>query len=365
VLIYIITFVISLLFFFIGDRLYRDYRWLFYLIAITPPAILAGCRDLSVGTDTSLYQYPTFLTCVHSHTLERAFNYTIQGLESLYIMLAYFISCFTSNHNVFFFVTHLVILSSLLFAFYRSRVEVATAFSLFYPMFFAETLNVARQCLAMPFCLLSLAEFRRKKYLGCFSYFLIAFGFHHSSWFFLLVLFLYHMCKNHYRRMKQKSMVIILVSVVSLAVVLFNVILTSLVGIGIADVKYLERYGNADMYGSGAPVSLFAMNTFNLMIWLIFFYNRRKSPFVVFSFYVMLISLLLCFTGYISTFAIRLAFYFMIVSIVSISFLMVRSIFIFRIIIYTFYMFYWFMIVVVADLGETYPYQSKIIDSIF
>ena len=53
----------------------------------------------------------------------------------------------------------------------------------------------------------------------------------------------------------------------------------------------------------------------------------------------------------------------MMVSIISMTFVMKKNNVLFSMIVYSFYIFYWFMVVVVANLGQTYPYSSNLLDS--
>ena len=236
--------------------------------------------------------------------------------------------------------------------------------TLFYFMFFAESLNAARQFLAIPFCLLSLVELRRNNILSCVLFMFVAYGFHHSSLFFLIIFLLYYLCVHHYNLMKRRSTLVVVIITIVTSIIFFSQIMISLVGLGLADIKYLSRYASGEMYGTNMPMSLFAINGFNFMMLIWAMGKVRKNRFIVFSLYVMLLGLLFCFTGLISTFTVRLCFYFMAVSLICLAYLIKKSSYIFSIVVYSFYVFYWFMVVVFANLGNTYPYKSKILSSI-
>lgn len=332
-------------------------------MAILPPAIVAGCRDLTIGTDTWTYPYPTFLICKNSQTIGRAFQYVIVGMEELYVVLAFISAHLIPSHYFFFFISHLVILGTLLYAFNRARVNPAVAFTLFYLMFYASSLNVARQFLAMPFCLLSLIEFIRRNYIRSSLAMCLAFGFHHSSLLFLTILLLYYLCSRHLQFMRKRSTIAMMVIMIVASMYMFNEILSSIVGIGLADIKYLERYGSGDLYGTNVPISLFSITIFNIIMFMFVSRKIRWRSFYVFSIYVLLISFLSCFLGLISSYAVRIGVYYMMVSIISMTFVMKKNNVLFSMIVYSFYIFYWFMVVVVANLGQTYPYSSNLLDS--
>ena len=113
---YLTAFALSILCFFCAERLSDRYKCVFYVFAIFPPAIIAGCRDIAIGTDTSAYPYSTFLTCCHSHHVMRAFRYVNEDLESLYVILAYISSVFVSKFNSFLFVCHVIILGTMAYS---------------------------------------------------------------------------------------------------------------------------------------------------------------------------------------------------------------------------------------------------------
>lgn len=332
-------------------------------MAILPPAIIAGCRDMSMGTDTASYPYSTYLTCSHSHTIHRAFQYVDMDLESLYVVVAYISSKIYSDFSFFLFTSHFLLLSSLSFAFYRSKIEIWEGMMLFYLLFYAVSLNAARQFIAIPFCALSLIEYAKGNKINCFIAMIIAYGFHHSSLFFIVILLLYYMCRHHANLMYNKTTMLSIMIVVMGVIFLFNKLLLSIVGLGLTDMKYLNRYGGDAVYGTNVPISLFAFNIFTFLMLLLMTRNKGKSN-NLFFLYNAALGIFFCFTGLISTFTVRLCFYCMIISIVGTVHLLKKNSKLHTLTVFGFYLFYWFMTVVMANLEDTYPYKSIILSTI-
>ena len=202
-MIYLVSFVISTLLLFYSQRLKGNTKTILEIIAIIPLVIIAGLRDVQIGTDTHLYPLPTLQTCKSSASLSSAIN-TVSELEAGYVALAYFAAKMGGTFNLFLTLTHAVMLGVLLIAFKRLKVNLALAFISFYLIYFNTTLNAARQSLAISFCIWCFVEFVKKKYLLALFAFACAFSFHLTSIFFISILGLYLLCDSEFRMMKKK-----------------------------------------------------------------------------------------------------------------------------------------------------------------
>lgn len=187
---YILTYIIVLLLFHQYDKS-RGGKKVFLYAGVVVLAILAGCRDSTIGTDTDGYVqlsfeeavrykndfvgYYTFLVLAHS------------GFEPLYILLNFIVAQFTDCINVYLFVAHILIVGVMVQAIKRTGINATWPMFIFLMAFMANTLNVARQSLAMAFCYFAFAQLitgSRMKWVLLTN--LIALGFHHSAFFFLV-----------------------------------------------------------------------------------------------------------------------------------------------------------------------------------
>ena len=164
--------------------------------------------------------------------------------------------------------------------------------------------------------------------------------------------------------MSKKQIMWLLTLIVAVGLTLFVELLQLAIDLGLAKTEYMERYGESDKYGSGAPLSLFALTIFNYVMFMRLVNHVKTTPFLLFSKYVTMISVLLCFAGFVSTFATRIDHYFIMTSIVCIVYALQLRKYRYKWAFIGFYTFYWLMVVVVANLGDTYPYQSKILESL-
>lgn len=357
---YLVTFAISVLLFFLGNE-FKPIRNIFYIIALLPPVFLAGLRDVSIGFDTSAYPFDCFSYALHCNNLWQMLAYDLD-IEGQYKILAYVSAQIAPIFNVHLLITHAVILVSFLYAFKKSNVNVAIAFFFIFMIFYVSSLNIARQFLAMPFCLIALAEYRNRKYVATALCMLIAIGFHHSALLYILILLLYYLSIHYKQQMNTYKIQLLVTFVIVFCIVFFVEILQLFISMGLADVKYQERYGSDDVYGASVPISMLALTVFNYSMFSFFVPERaRKKTFGVFAQYILLLAFLFCFSGLISTHATRLAIYFTVTSIICMVWAIRRSNILFFISTSAFYVFYWFMAVVVANLGAAYPYKSAIL----
>lgn len=361
---YLVTFAISLLSLYLATKTTNKIiRQIFYIVAIMTPSLLAGLRDVSIGSDTGGYPLVTYSYVSSMKSLGQAIMWNDGDVENAYVAIAYYSSHIINLFNFFLTCIALITIASLFWGVKVSKENIVWVFFLFFFMYYNTTLNAQRQSMALCMCVTCIAYMMRKNYLMTGITFLLAFSFHHSAVLFISVIFLYWFVQRFpkfSRSIKMQIGVIILIIVV---LVSFNELVQSLVGIGLEE-KYADRYGNSEEYGSNIPISLFALNSFNLIAFLSVAYKDKKSNYYIFGKYMMIIALLLCFAGLISTFAVRIDAYFMFVNILLLSHYLPNSNSIWKFFTVCFYIFYWIMITVVANLADSYPYKSIILSSI-
>ena len=94
-MIYILCFAISVFFAIIANK-YKDSSkkyYFFSIISILFPALLAGLRDVNIGTDVKVYVLPSFNIALASHNLSAFFeNMKYYNLDFLFLVLTFFTS---------------------------------------------------------------------------------------------------------------------------------------------------------------------------------------------------------------------------------------------------------------------------------
>ncbi len=171
--VYFLVFGVSALLCMIGERYIRAHQKrisiIFFALAVLVVSILAGVRDLSIGTDIWTYGEYSFMSARKSSNL---FQYLKQymDLDPVYNILTFLVSRFTGNsHWLYFFIgvfiysfTMLGILS------YKDRISPTIAWLCFLFLYYGDTLNAMRQFMgvALAFYGLKFAfEGRYKTYL--------------------------------------------------------------------------------------------------------------------------------------------------------------------------------------------------------
>lgn len=362
---YLIVFAISLLSFYLASQAKNKVIiFILYFIAISVPALLAGLRDSTIGTDTGGYPLITYLYVSGMKTLKSAFMWNDGNVENAYIFICYYVTHFLNNFNFFLTIISLITILGLFWGTIISKENKVWLFFLFFFMYFNTSLNAERQAMALCMCMPCMAYMIRKNYVMTAVTFFLAFSFHHSAFLFLSILLLYYLIFKKPKIFNRRVTKLVIIIGVVIILVSFNSVLQSMVGFGL-DSKYVNRYGNSEEYGSNIPISLFAINIFNLIIFKIIAAKDKGSRYYTFGEYMMIISLLLCFSGLISTFTVRVAAYFMFINILILTHYLPNSKKIWQVFTAGFYIFYWFMIVVVANLSDSYPYSSQILGYIF
>lgn len=229
---------------------------------------------------------------------------------------------------------------------------------LWFLAYFNISLNAQRQAMALSACVLCVALLDKRKYVWTVLATFLAYNLHHSALLFASVLVLFYLIKQRPAFFAQKKVQLLMVVGIVVMLYSFNAFLSLLGNIGIGEDKYISRYGSSDEYGSNIPISQFALNTFNLVVYNIITKRHVKSSLYVFGKYMMILALMLCFSGLISTFAVRIVAYFLIINFLLLSHYLPSAKTRWKVATVLFYLFYWYMCNVQANLSDSYPYQS-------
>lgn len=160
---YLITFFLSIVLCAGAERVWQRHHMAlsipFLAASVLAPTFLAGARDFSVGTDIQTYGNYVFQYVLNRNSLASAVR-GMREIDPLYKALAYEIAQFTDNPHWLYFFTALIIcgftMAGLLF--YRRYCSVTLGWTCFLFLFYGDTLNTMRQCLALAvvFCGFSL-----------------------------------------------------------------------------------------------------------------------------------------------------------------------------------------------------------------
>jgi hypothetical protein len=234
-------------------------------------------------------------------------------------------------------------------------------------MFYGMSLNMTRQTMAQAFCILSFSYLLNRKFLKSFIIFLPALGFHITAFIYLAVYPIFYFIN----KARSVRTIRIYETIGGLTVIIVLFFLNNFIGFfvssGLLGDKFLS-YTSDDRWGSSIPV---AFLTYCIVFFILFRYatkkERHKINYYFFFECISLICIILCFSGIVSTYAVRGMVYFsflyiVILPILLFNFQKIRILYkrIFPFIL-CFLLFYWYMTIIVENLSETYPYTSKIL----
>lgn len=180
------TFILSYIFCKSGERLSnrgkRRAAWCMLCAAVLFPAILAGIRDYTIGTDIATYGHWLFIGAKQApNPLKFAFSNT--SIDFLYSILVYSTAhLFSSEHWLYFF-TGLLIYGFTMAGIYRYRkiISISIAWVCFLFLFYGDTLNAMRQCIAMSILLFAFSYFQSGDKRSFYILFVMAFLFHSTA----------------------------------------------------------------------------------------------------------------------------------------------------------------------------------------
>lgn len=191
---YLVCFTISTALFWLGQyvKLKKNtepIRWIIYGTALLFPSILAGLRDVSVGTDMLVYGIPIFKSSLSSASFSDLLN-SWDRIEPGYLWLSYIVAGLTRNHTFFFF---LIMFIEVLFVFlallrWQKQVPIWLGMLIFFLLFYNNSLNMMRQHLSLSIGFYGIQSIIVKKHYRALFWILLASQFHNSA----LILLMYY-----------------------------------------------------------------------------------------------------------------------------------------------------------------------------
>ena len=198
---YILCFIISLLFSYIGERyLKKEKKFIgisMLLLSILTVCALAGLRSSKVGTDVENYALNQFWLYNNE---KRSFFYVINttGIEPLFSLLVLISTIFKDFHFTLFFIELACAMPIYIYA-YKNRKEESLTFIIFIFLItmYARSFNLMRQSIAISLIVLSTYYFKIKKYKKTFLIYLISIMFHYSAVICIAIYFIMHILMNY------------------------------------------------------------------------------------------------------------------------------------------------------------------------
>ena len=184
-IIYIITFALSLMGVRLAEVYDEDHRRLYAgsILAVLPPILIAGFRDVTVGTDVSLYIVPIFQGIASNGQNLIEFINSYPGMEWGYLFINYIIAQLTDQPFVLLICIHILVIVPLYITAmkWRKRLSPTLFMFIYYMIFFQESLSIVRQSIALSFSLLAFTFFIESKYIKYIVCLIVSFFFHQTA----------------------------------------------------------------------------------------------------------------------------------------------------------------------------------------
>lgn len=205
-MIYLWVFLLSLLFFFISEKISTSakgtyaaiYKKIFIFLGFLPPVWLGGMRSLTIGTDVRIYGISEFWFAERfEHFTMQLFVRTESSIEWGYRLINFIVSRFTDEIGWLLGTICLIIIVCvyLSLAGYKKycNPEISITFGIFvfYTLFYNESYNLLRQTIAASIVLLSTQFIWKRQWWFFVVTILIATSFHITAFFCLILYPLY------------------------------------------------------------------------------------------------------------------------------------------------------------------------------
>ena len=368
-ILYIITFVLSVLCFEIGIRRLDDneelvptsYLWIGLSMAF--PVFLAALRSENIGDDVTVYVIPTFDAVIDAESFLDAVDSL--EIEFLYIVLVYAAKFISTDLWSVLMLTELCIVIPFWLAFIKLRDKLNPTFALlvFYCVLYNHTLNMMRQSIALGLIILAVAYMLEKKKGWMLFWLLVAFGFHKSSVLGMALPVLYYF-SHHYPLYQNFYLYLgVFLGFVFLASS-FATLIVALIDYGILDLKYLI-YTEAGVFEARVSKSSLVLVSVELLILSIAVISYGDK-FLDLNFFFLcgIVAVLFCLTGFIVVFLARISWFFHIVNFLSMAYVFSNP-YIFGDLKYMkwgfvlFLCFYWWFAFVHSGESSTIPYEFQ------
>jgi len=383
-MIYLAVFFISCCFLMISERLEKKEskilgisfgqkkQSLFYYICIVIglllPAVLAGLRDSSIGTDVELYGNYWFEYARKYSFIPYMKMASKQSIGPVYAFMNYLVSIVTDDVKVFYFILSLTetVLVYLGIRGFKDKISVTFAMFCYYTIFYNNTLNLLRQMLAVSIVCFSYRFLVKNQYVVFGVISLLAILSHSSAVFVILLLLGWIYLKKKQAKSDVYFSNIVLFLIVSFVMIAYKPFLKLMVSHHILSERfltYLEETvvgGRMIRFGFWLILACFAYFAFDQLI----NYDVRNK-FIISCITTSLAFSLVMFMG--NVYAIRMAYYFDGAAIILIP--MIPKVYklqvdgagkmkyLLYIILGLFLIVRWYLEYVRSLNGETYPYQ--------
>lgn len=221
--------------------IYKRNYYLLVVTAILFPCILAGVRNICIGTDVEVYVSTLFESALDSHNIYDFYQGTykkgwapqyVNTMDLGFSLLIYLVAFIIGNINVALFLISVIIILPIYKGLVKLRedgVLITISWFAFLTLFYSTTLNAMRQCMAMSLLFYGMTYVFTNNSKAFFKYLTIAFLFHSSALIGILFYFIYkllykkiHVLTSKQHRVRFSPSIMVIVLAICSMVIIFN-----------------------------------------------------------------------------------------------------------------------------------------------
>lgn len=366
-MIYLGTFGMSMLFTYFATRLKKKNKKLiifFSFLAIFFPALLAGLRASSIGTDVNYYMLDNFKVAGYTTSFKKYMS-MIYAKEPLYLVIVFTIKKIFDNQQILLFTfSFLTILCVYLGAWkWKNYLSMPVFMLVYYFLYYNDSLNIVRQHLAMAVIFLGIKYLINGKYKKYICFVIVASLIHTAAAVGVVFIFCHWYILGNKKRKRRKyakikEFIVLVGSGIAVCGVRLWIILA--VKIGIINSRYLYYFAHSSVSNNMTDTLIYLLE----IIIIISIMKQLKKrvfgfPYLKINAYLNIIFLQL---ANIMNYGHRLSLYFGLVNIALIAQIPRADknrntrIVITLIMILTF-LAYWIYVYCIGGVSNTYPYQ--------
>ena len=366
--VYIITFLISILFIALAqkNKNAKALYYLFVIIGLFIPCIIASLRDLSIGTDNLSY-YNLFMKSQNYSFFD--FVFIKSSGEILYYGLCWITSNLLNNYAIFSFLCQLLTILPIYWVLNKESEKSSTVLlgmTIYYLVVYNTSLNMIRQSISLSFIVLAFYMLSKHKFKNVIIFTLISVLFHFSAIISIPIYILYFILNSKISLFKK----IIFEALIVLAFLFISIHYVEVLNVffSIFNLKYIDYISGASSKIRTAGISLLTIIPWSfLTIIMTIFYKSFKSKTTDLRFYYFILIIIL-FSSYTNSFIaysdriflyIQYPFYFLFLSKINDVIKVRNNRFIMTIVLLFFFFIMWFYTIVIMGYNETVPYLFK------